>query len=139
MLCIVRSTSSMMTGATPLTISYKAWSAAATVTDLSFPDLLFSAVRLLAWTAAGSTGDVVLVLRIDDSQVARQSQLGLVELIDAADVLVLRLRERGLCLDYGQVVVDSSLKPVGGLFQGFGRQLDIAAGDVDEFGGGLQI
>src|SRR5208282_4900121 len=48
-------------------------------------------------------------------------------------------RERGLCLDYGQVVVDSSLKPVGGLLQGFSRQLDIAAGDVDEFGGGLQI
>ena len=68
-----------------------------------------------------------LVLGIDDAEIARQSQLGLVELQSVLHQLRLRRRKRRLRLDNGQIVRCSCAELVITLLELLGREFDIAA------------
>src|SRR5580693_8682493 len=66
---------------------------------------LFPALGLLRGAIAASARDVVLVLRVDDPQVPGKPELGLVELVHAADILGLGLRKGRLRLYHRQIIV----------------------------------
>ena len=74
-------------------------------------------------------------MRFEDAGGAGQGELGEVVLVEAFNEVGLRGGERGLRGDQRQVVVDAGVDAVGFIGQGAGGEVDVGAGDLDEFCG----
>ena len=75
------------------------------------------------------------VLGVDDAQVARQPQFGLIMLAGRIDQVGLGVGQGSLRLHHRQVIVHPRLKTIRGLFQFLARQLDVALRHPHQLGG----
>ncbi len=79
------------------------------------------------------------VLGLDDADIAGERELGLVVLEFTRNLAGLCGGQGRLRLDDGQVVGDAGGEAVGGVLQLLGGEGDVAARDLDQFRGGLDV
>ena len=80
-----------------------------------------------------------MVVRLSHAESTRERELRDIVLVERADVLVVGLLKGGLRLRDGEIVRDAGTEALLRLAEGFGGEIDVGAGGIDEPGRGLDI